>query len=219
MSDAATPIIAAALAATQPAPAAQAPAQAAPAAAPPVAPVADAAPAVEAPKVTPPRLNPWAKREASKPAPVASPEAPPAAAAPVVDPRVATLEAQVASMQTLVRTQAEEALASVPENVRAVVASLAGDDPARRLDVLRTLRAQGLATSPAVVPPGATTMPTGAAAPPSPPASTSTATADAAVLAEYERLTSGGSPIVASAFASANRATLARARAAVASRN
>ncbi len=40
------------------------------------------------------------------------------------------------------------------------------------------------------------------------------ASSDAAVLAEYERLRSNNSPIVATAFAERNRAALTRARAA-----
>lgn len=201
----ASPLIAAAAAVSAPPVAAPAP---------PVteAPPAPAAPAAEAPAApAAPRVNPWALRP-EKPAPVVA--APvvetPAAAAPAIteDPALATLRAQIASLSTVVKAQADDALASVPDGVRKTIESIAGDDPARRLDVLRTMRANGLVTAaPAVVPPGASTM-----AAPSAPAATAQANPDAAVLAAYDRL--AGSPIAQGAFASANAAALARARAA-----
>lgn len=217
MSDPSTPILSAAgVTAAPSAPAAEAP---------PVAPVAPAvvAPvatpdAPAAPPAAPPRLNPWARR-ASAPAVVAAPVvaapvavAPVAATAPaapaVEDPRVATLTAQMDSLHAVIRAQADDALAQVPTNVRATVEALAGDDPARRLDVLRTLRAQGLATAPAQVPVGATTM----QAPAAPAANAPSP--DASALAQYERLRASGSPISAAAFRAANYAAITRAEAA-----
>jgi hypothetical protein len=214
-----SPILTAALTASQPAPAAPA------VAAVEVAPAAPAAPAVEAPKppaeaAPAPTLNPWALRPpkpAASPAPspaidaAASPAAPPA---PVADPALAALEARVASLSSVLTRQANAELAGVPENVRAYVASLAGNDAAKQLDAIHTLRANGLLpTAPALVPAGATTMP---AAAPSVPAAPSSP--DAPVLAEYERLSSK-SPIIAAAFRTANGAAIARAEAARASRN
>lgn len=146
-------------------------------------------------------LNPWAKRAAAAPAPVAAPE-------PVADPRLAALTSQVDALRGVLSRQAETELASAPENVRKYVLATAGDDPAKRLDALHALRAAGLATAPASVPTGATTLPASAPAPAATPANT-----DAVLLDHYNRLRET-SPIVASAFATANREALARARAA-----
>ena len=173
------------------------------AAAPAAAPVA-ATPAPEAPKAPeaaakPRALNPWAKRAAAPAAP--APE-------PAADPRLAALTSQVDALRGVLSRQAETELASVPENVRKYIISTAGDDPAKRLDALHALRVSGLAATPATVPSGATTMPASGPAPAATPASP-----DAAILDHYTRLRET-SPIVASAFASANREALARARAA-----
>lgn len=215
MSDAAapvSPILAAALAA---APAAQTPAQPAPA-----APVVDAAPppaapAAEAPAApAAPVVNPWALRP-SKPAAAPVVETP-AAAAPVapVDPKLADLEARVASLSSVLTRQASAELAAVPENVRAYVSQIAGTDAAKQLDALHAMRAAGLVpATPAAVPPGATTM----SAPSAPPAAP-VADPDSRVLAEYERLASS-SPIMAAAFRTTNSAAITRATAARASRN
>lgn len=212
MSDPSTPILSAAgITAAPSAPAAEAP-PAAPVAPAVVAPVATPdAPA--APPAAPPRLNPWARRALAPAAPAAPVAAAPAAAAPPAapaaeDPRVATLTAQMDSLHAVIRAQADDALAQVTANVRATVESLAGDDPARRLDVLRTLRAQGLATAPAQVPPGATTM----QAPASP--AINAPSPDAAALAQYERLRASGSPIAAAAWRAAHYAEITRAEAA-----
>ena len=199
-----SPLIAAAAAVSAPPVAAPAPVVA-------DAPAAPAAPAAETPAApAAPRVNPWALRP-EKPAPVVA--APvvetPAAAAPAapVDPRVADLEARVASLASVLSRQATSELASVPENVRAYVSQIAGTDPAKQLDALHAMRAAGLVSvAPAAVPPGASTMAT-----PTAPAATAQTNPDAAVLAAYERL--AGSPIAQGAFASANAAALARARA------
>lgn len=219
MSDTPTPILAAA--AAQPA---AAPQESAKADAAPPAP----APAAEAPKPTaeatapkpPPRLNPWAKRAAAKPAEPAAkpvetaPAAAPVEAKPVVDPRVADLEARVASLSSVIARQATAELSALPENVRAYVSQIAGEDPAKRLDTIAALRASGLVTTPAAVPPGATTItPTTPAAPPSPP------NPDLALLTQYEALVAKGSAVVAAAFRTRHSAALARAEAARGSRN
>ena len=202
-----SPLIAAAAAVS-------APPVAAPAAPVADAPAAPAAPAAEAPAApAAPRVNPWALRF-EKPAPVvAAPvvetpaAATPAAPAAPVDPRVADLEARVASLASVLTRQATSELASVPENVRAYVSQIAGTDPAKQLDALHAMRAAGLVSAaPAAVPAGASTMAT-----PTAPAATAQTNPDAAVLAAYERL--AGSPIAQGAFASANAAALARARA------
>ena len=171
----------------------------------PVAAPAEAAPApaaaAPAPAPAKPRaLNPWAKR-----APAA-----PAAVAPA-DPAVAALSTQVESLRGLVARQADEALSGAPESVRAYVAKLAGDDPAKRLDTLHALRAAGLV--PTTVPAGATTAPAMAS-----PSTVPTPNPDAVLLAEHERLSSS-SPMLAAAFAARNGAALTRARAAKTSRN
>jgi len=208
MSDAApiaSPLIAAAAAVSAPPVAAPAPVVA-------DAPPAVAAPAAEAPAApAAPRVNPWALRPDKPAAPVVeTPAVDAAPPAPVVaeDPALAAMRAQIASLSGVVKAQADDALASVPDGVRKTIESIAGDDPARRLDVLRTMRANGLVVAaPAAVPPGASTM-----APPSaPPAATQT-NPDALVLAAYARL--AGSPIAQSAFEIANASALARARAA-----
>lgn len=202
-----------------PAATAQQPASASPSPASP----AQTAPPVAAPAA--PYVNPYARAvlaRAAAPvaapstthapvaAPVASVAAPPQTPA-ASDPRVADLASQVEALRGVVRAQADDALASVPDTVRATVHALAGDDPAKRLEVLRTLRTNGLVTAPPTVPQGASTM---HAAAPAPPPVASAASSDAAVLAEYERLRSNNSPIVATAFAERNRAALTRARAA-----
>lgn len=210
MSDTAnTPILSAAIAATQ------APVQPAPEAAPPAAPAADAAPAAEAPKA-PPRLNPWAKRDAAKVAPVAA--APvavaPVAVAPVADPKIADLEARVASLSGVIARQASAELAALPENVRAYVSQVAGEDHAKRLDTIAALRASGLVTSPAVVPTGATTI-----TPTMPSAPSAPANPDLSVLAEYKSLVAKGSAVLAASFRTRHAAAIARAEAAQGSRN
>jgi len=176
-----------------------------PAPAPVAAPVEAApAPAAAAPAPAPakPRaLNPWAKR---------SPAAAPVAVAPA-DPAVAALSTQVESLRGLVARQADEALNGAPESVRAYVAKVAGDDPAKRLDTLHALRAAGLV--PTTVPAGATTAPAMAS-----PSTVPTPNPDAVLLAEHERLSSS-SPMLAAAFAARNGAALTRARAAKTSRN
>ena len=197
-----SPLIAAAAAVSAPPVAAPAPVVA-------DAPPAVSAPAAEAPAApAAPRVNPWALRP-EKPAPVVETPAAatPAATAAPVDPRVADLEARVASLASVLSRQATSELASVPENVRAYVSQIAGTDPAKQLDALHAMRAAGLVSAaPAAVPPGASTMAT-----PTAPAATAQTNPDAAVLAAYERL--AGSPIAQGAFASANAAALARARA------
>jgi hypothetical protein len=95
--------------------------------------------------------------------------------------------------------------------VRAYVAKVAGDDPAKRLDTLHALRAAGLV--PTTVPAGATTAPAMAS-----PSTVPTPNPDAVLLAEHERLSSS-SPMLAAAFAARNGAALTRARAAKTSRN
>lgn len=174
----------------------------------PVAAPAEAAPApaaaapAPAPAPAKPRaLNPWAKR---------APAAAPVAVTPA-DPAVAALSTQVESLRGLVARQADEALNSAPESVRAYVAKVAGDDPAKRLDALHALRAAGLV--PTTVPAGATTAPAMAS-----PSTVPTPNPDAVLLAEHERLSSS-SPMLAAAFAARNGAALTRARAAKTSRN
>ena len=201
----ASPLIAAAAAVSAPPVAAPAPVVV-------DAPPAVAAPAAEAPAApAAPRVNPWALRPDKPAAPVVeTPAADVAPPAPAVaeDPALATLRAQIASLSGVVKAQADDALASVPDGVRKTIESIAGDDPARRLDVLRTMRANGLvAAAPAAVPPGASTM-----APPSAPTATAQTNPDALVLAAHARL--AGSPIAQSAFEIANASALARARAA-----
>lgn len=190
MSDAVPTPVLAALAGASPAPA-EAPVAATPAPEP--------AKATEAP-AKPRALNPWAKR--------ATPPAAAPVAEPPADPRLVALTSQVDALRGVLSRQADTELASVPENVRKYVLSTAGDDPAKRLDALHALRAAGLAAVPATVPTGATTMPTTGPAPAATPAN-----GDAAILDHYTRLRET-SPIVASAFANANREALARARAA-----
>jgi len=174
-------------------------------AAPAAAPVAATpAPEVAEAPAKPRALNPWAKRAAAAPAPAAPTPAP----EPAADPRLAALTSQVDALRGVLSRQAETELAGAPENVRKYVLATAGDDPAKRLDALHALRAAGLATAPASVPQGATTLPASAPAPAATPANT-----DAVLLDHYNRLRET-SPIVASAFATANREALARARAA-----
>ena len=199
----ASPLIAAAAAVSAPPVAAPAPVVA-------DAPPAVAAPAAEAPAATAaPRVNPWALRpEKPAPAPVVETPAADVSAAPAVavDPRVADLEQRVASLSSVLTRQAAAELAGVPENVRAYVAQIAGNDAAKQLDALHAMRAAGLvAATPAAVPTGASTMAT-----PTAPAAAAQVNPDALVLAAYERLS--GSPIAQGAFASANVAALARAR-------
>lgn len=172
-------------------------------AAPAAAPV-EATPVPEAPKAPekPRALNPWAKRAAAAPAPVATP-----APEPVADPRLAALTSQVDALRGVLSRQAETELSSVPENVRKYVMATAGDDPAKRLDALHALRAAGLAATPATVPSGATTMPASAPSPAATPANP-----DLAALTRYEALAKS-SPIAASAYLTANGAAISRARA------
>lgn len=179
-----------------------------PAPAPVAAPV-EAAPApapapVQAAKPRP--LNPWAKRA---PAPAPAPVAPPPARV-ASTPEIAALSAQVDSMRTVIRAQADDALSGVAANIAATVRSIAGEDPAQQLAMLRTLRANGLVTSPAVIPAGASTMP--ASSPPATPPVATPASKDAGILAEHQRLASI-SPILAANFAHAHADALSRARA------
>jgi hypothetical protein len=134
---------------------------------------------------------------------VVSPAAPAAVAppvAPAVDPRVNDLMA-------IVSEDVARDLASVPENVRATVRSLAGDDPIAQRRVLATLRANGV-TGPVVLPPGATT-----AVPSGQPAPAADVSPDAAHLAEYERARTVA-PQYAAAYRSQHAASIARALAA-----
>ena len=166
-----------------------------------------------------PALNPWALRPA-KPAPAAAPvvetpaaAAPTAAPAAVIDPRVADLEARVASLSNVLTRQAAAELASVPENVRAYVATIAGTDAAKQLDTLHAMRAAGLVSAaPATVPTGASTMPAASL-----PSAAATPSPDAAALATYEDL-KAKAPLRASVFRSENAAVIERAIAARASR-
>jgi hypothetical protein len=132
MSDAApivSPLIAAAAAVSAPPVAALAPVVA-------DAPPAVAAPAAEAPAApAAPRVNPWALRPEKPAAPVVetpAADAPPSAPAVAEDPALATLRAQIASLSGVVKAQADDALAGVPDGVRKTIESIAGDDPARR---------------------------------------------------------------------------------------
>ena len=186
-----------------------------PAAAPaPVAAQPTAAPAAAPP--APPTVNPWALRPAKPAAPAPVVETPAAAAPPAapVDPRVADLEQRVASLSSVLTRQASAELAAVPENVRAYVSQIAGNDAAKQLDALHAMRAAGLvAATPATVPTGASTMP--AAGLPSPAAIPSP---DAAALATYEDLKARGASLRASVFRAENAAVIERAMAARAAR-
>lgn len=216
MSDAttsSTPIIDAVRAAV--APSIQTPA--APSAPAPEAPKVEAAKPAEAPKTEaskPPRLHPYAKRDAAPAKPAAAPAAPSQPTAPAAaeapkadDPRIASMSSELEALRGVLSRQAATELAALPENVRKYVETAAGDSPAKRLDMVAMLRASGLVTAPAAVPPGATTLPQA----PLPPAQDATATTEASVLAEYERLAKS-SPILASNFERSNRAVINRAR-------
>lgn len=165
-------------------------------------------PAPEAAKepAKPAYLNPYAKR-ASKASPV---PAPVKAVEPSVseDPRIASMSAELKDLMSVVSRQAELEIASQPESVKAYIAKLAGDSPAKQLEALHSLKASGLLTSTPVVPKGASTSPEGAPKPVGP------TNQDAAILAEYQSLK--GSPILQAQYQLQNGAALARA---MASRN
>lgn len=162
-------------------------------------------------------LNVYAKRAekaaGAKVAPAASTPAPTTpAAAPAVDPRIASMEAEVAALRGLASAQAERELRQLPEGVQKYVEKAAGDSAARRLEVIQALRDNGVISAPPSVPAGATTIPLAPAPPRSVPDH------DEVVLNEYERL-AGRSPILAAEFLRTNPDSIYRAQAARASRN
>ena len=140
--------------------------QAAPAAT--TAPAEASAPATPAPSVT------------TQPAPAESPE-------------LVSLRAEHARMQRTLQTHAEDALAAAPEATRRAIVDLAGDDPAKRLEVLAALRRAGLTAGPPPV--GTTTAPTQSSPAPTSPG----VDPDAVALAEYERL-GKAAPTIAAAY-------------------
>lgn len=172
------------------------------------APVEAKAPATPA---TPAKADPAPAAKPAPKAPVAKAAAKVAAKAPPpppVDPKYAALETTVRQQREALSGFASQALADVPEPVRAAVKALAGNDPTKQLAALATLKANGLVSG--SLPVGATT---GAASPP--PAPTPKASDnDAAIVAEYERLLKGGAHIHASVFYARNRAVIERAKSA-----
>lgn len=165
------------------------------------APVSPETPAVEvaAAPVQPPAPK------APPPAAKAPAKAPPAPAAPPVDPKYAALESTVKAQREALAGFASQALADVPEPVRAAVKALAGNDPTKQLSALATLKANGLVSG--SLPVGATT---GAATPPPSPAPKAAST-DAALLAQYQSFVAAGAPSIAQSFLARNRDAIERA--------
>jgi hypothetical protein len=176
------------------------------------APAAPAAPVTPAPEASAAPAQPPAPKApvAKAPPPVAkaAAKAPAAPSAPPVDPKYAALESTVKAQREALSGFASQALADVPEAVRAAVKALAGNDPSKQLSALATLKANGLVAG--ALPVGATT---GAASPPPAP-TPKVADAEASVVAEYERLLKRGAHIHASVFYAKNRAVIERAKSA-----
>jgi hypothetical protein len=170
----------------------------------PAAPVTPAPEASAAPAQPPAPKAPVAKAPVAK----AAAKAPAAPPAPPVDPKYAALESTVKAQREALSGFASQALADVPEAVRAAVKALAGNDPTKQLSALATLKANGLVAG--ALPVGATT---GAASPPPAP-TPKVADAEASVVAEYERLLKRGAHIHASVFYAKNRAVIERAKSA-----
>ena len=170
----------------------------------PAAPVTPAPEASAAPAQPPAPKAPVAKAPVAK----AAAKAPAAPPAPPVDPKYAALESTVKAQREALSGFASQALADVPEAVRAAVKALAGNDPSKQLSALATLKANGLVAG--ALPVGATT---GAASPPPAP-TPKVADAEASVVAEYERLLKRGAHIHASVFYAKNRAVIERAKSA-----
>jgi hypothetical protein len=99
---------------------------------------------------------------------------------------------------------AKGALEGVSKEVRAYVAKLAGDNPAKQLAALRELKAAGLLGAPVAAP--ANTAPKAAS-----PSGAKPGDDDASILAEYERLKKVA-PYVALDYQHRNRDALQRAR-------
>jgi len=175
-------------------------------AAPPVG-VAPVPPAVEAPKVkaAPRPLNPYAAKVAAK-------------AQPVADPRIAALEASNAEHLSTISSYASAEMESTPENVRAAVLAIAGDNPAAQLKALKALRANGVGV--ATLTPGATTgagaKPTAASQKPAPKAAPAESP-ESQALAHYRHLQKKGAPLLAAQFRSRNAEAINKAEAAEAS--
>ena len=171
---------------------------------------APAAPVTPAPEASAAPVQPPAPKAPVAKAPVAkaAAKAPAAPPAPPVDPKYAALESTVKAQREALSGFASQALADVPEAVRAAVKALAGNDPSKQLSALATLKANGLVAG--ALPVGATT---GAASPPPAP-TPKVADAEASVVAEYERLLRGGAHIHASVFYAKNRAVIERAKSA-----
>jgi hypothetical protein len=170
------------------------------------APAAAPAKAATAPAAKPaPKASAPVAKAAAKVAAKATPAAP---SAPLADPKYAALEQTVRQQREALSGFASQALADVPEAVRAAVKALAGNDPTKQLSALATLKANGLVAG--ALPVGATT---GAASPPPAP-TPKVADNDAAIAAEYERLLRGGAHIHASVFYAKNRAVIERAKSA-----
>lgn len=164
---------------------------------PPTEAKADAPKAPEAPPKAP-FVNPYAKREASKPAPAA-----PAAPDPAMVERIAALEAQTKAQSEALAGFASQALADMPESVRKVVTELAGEDPARQLTTLSALRRNGLAAG--AIPQGTTTAPTAPAPQPG-----STRDEDGEALKTLRQLEQS-SPLIAAAYKATNASKIERA--------
>jgi hypothetical protein len=99
---------------------------------------------------------------------------------------------------------AKGALEGVSKEVRAYVAKLAGDNPAKQLAAIRELKAAGLLGAPVAAP--ANTAPKAAS-----PSGAKPGDDDASILAEYERLKKVA-PYVALDYQHRNRDALQRAR-------
>lgn len=206
----------------------------APAAAP--APAQDVAPASPKPEAPKPKTLPYARPSKPEPSPIA---AAPAVDAPKPDGKPAPNRAaamqraradklaaelevvkksasSVDSMRKVLAGYADDAIKSLSEEWQAHLRELAGNDPARLLELVQKTAHLRAAPVPAVAAP-APKLPSTAPAQGAP--GSSAIDADVATLAQYEQLKRDGRMIVAAQFAERNRAAITRGEMKRASKN
>ena len=169
--------------------------------------------ASEAPKAAPRKFVRASQKPVAQPSEVhgvkAKPEAPEKGSRILARLR-SQIEAQSAEVSEAKAYRAElaeyakGALEGVSKEVRAYVAKLAGDNPAKQLAALRELKAAGLLGAPVAAP--ANTAPKATS-----PSGAKPGDDDASILAEYERLKKVA-PYVALDYQHRNRDALQRAR-------
>jgi len=221
------------------APPANAPANApAPETLPAAPPAADAAPAQPKPEAAKPKALPYArpaKPEASAAAPAApaveAPKTegkPPANRAAAMqraraDKLAAELEAMkksassVDSMRKVLAGYADDAVKPLSKEWQDHLRELAGDDPARLLELVRKTSHLRVSAAPAAPPAPAPKLPSTAPAQGGP--NGQVMDPDVALLSQYEQLKRDGKMIVAAQFAERNRAAIQRGEAKRAPKN